>query len=259
MRRERQSPRHLIRRPSWDSGRFRIHDPTGFAKVLVHWLSKHYPIRWKNDRPEALWYRQRKPKRELFEAEFLEAAKGGDLARSLLLGKYGESKSEIISRAASDLEISYAVLFRLMHGQQNSMSWKVQTQIKRLTKNDWSRLERFLLSKAVRRARREYDALILREVTRYQQKRRARDTVFFLPGELAERDRFARLAQDLGLPARRLALAELRVFDPIIAWRRLRFTLSEKDRLSLVKIGFKRERELLKLEQKELAKLYESG
>jgi hypothetical protein len=185
----------------------------------------------------------------------LEAARGGDLTASEFRLKYGQSKSEAIAQAAADLQISYSVLFRLIHGQQSTMSWKVESQLRKAAGDDWSILERFLLSSHDRRMRREYQALLLREITRYEQRRRERDIVFFLPAEARERESFARQAQLLGFPAPRQRLAELRVFDPIIAWRRLRENMSNQERLLLVRLGFKRERELLKLEHRHLTRL----
>ena len=54
--------------------------------------------------------------------------------------------------------------------------------------------------------------------------------------------------RNLGLPAPRAKLAELRTLDPIIGWPRLRRALDKRTALEIVRDGLRRERRLVKLE-----------
>ena len=89
-----------------------------------------------------------------------------------------------------------------------------------------------------------------REMARFHWRRGAEHDFFFTNKQVREAVKsFDKHSRGLGFPVWRTELATLRVFDPIIAWPRLRYKLSDEEILRLVKAGYHREALLLSVER----------
>ena len=202
-----------------DSGRLRLEDPAGAAKII----------------------RRRMEERRLLDP--LE----DDLPRG--------AKTSTLQAAAGEVGVSRITLHRLVHGKTSSCSWRTLTRLLRWVGEE---LEEHLYVCAVgadaAAARASYTDFLARERRRMDEGRTEEDSYPLVQGSdvantVAD---FRKYVKDLGLPAPREHLALLRVFDAIIAWRPLRDCLSEKEVAKLVQQGLRRERTLMREEARVL-------
>lgn len=247
---------------AWLNTPFRVHDPSGVQKVLASALAwPAYQLEWHPRAPrrqklQAVWWqKETKARRDAAR----EAVRRGDFpAYSLALeAECGSSVSDEIERAASDFEMSSATMWRLLHGEAKSLSWKFAERLrKRLEKfhpGVWPQLESVLLSPRARKIRDDYVNYIDEEIERFGANRSDAHTVYYTIAERKMIDEFKRKAVLMGAPATRARLAELRVYDGIVAWPYLYEDLaggragreSRRFREGVVRRGLRRELVLL--------------
>lgn len=154
------------------------------------------------------------------------------------------------TEAAEEIGVSYTTLHRLVHGSTSVVSWRTVRRLERwLQPQEWQRVERYIFDDRTRRTRKAYVSFLSRELSRFRWRRRTKHEFLFSEQIKKEVDRFRKRASDLGCPAWREQLATLRVFDPIVAWPKLRQKLSDEQILRLVKAGYRREKLLLSVER----------
>ncbi len=255
----------------FDLGGFSVHDPEGLAKLIAREVEDQSDLTLIVKRQESY----------LCEAG-IEAWEGQLL--SLDWGQWPpkhcrgrvhkpspdriEGKSEVMARLSEEIGFTRTTLLKIS-GQTFTrdgeriffltMTWAVYRLLQAWIRPDRrDALDRVALSPDTRRRRREYLAYLEREVGRLRARRTAKhDLAYDIdPAVQDEVEAFRQFVQRKGLPHGRVQLGQLRVFDPIIGWRRLRNALTADDSrdalVRLVKQGYLRERELVKAEVREV-------
>lgn len=201
----------------------------------------------------ALWHRKRTAKR-LGEAE-----------------ECGTSFSEALAEAADYFGISYSTLHRIVRPPKRSGRNAVHVSAgtfyklrKKLNAEPFQRqLDVAVLGERGIRIVREYLAFIERETSRFQAHRHNEDRYSIFPRQewkprsaraprktpdWVARVTFWKQVSALGLPAPRARLGDLRVYDGVVGWSRLRCALKPKDTRRLVTAGYRRETRLVRAE-----------
>jgi hypothetical protein len=242
---------------SWLNTAFRVHDSLKVQRLLALALEQRYAaLRWDPRRPKgkriqpALPWKKR-TKKLLLAAE-LEINSFKELRYPPPI-PLGPSVSEVLETAASDFGLSTTTLRRLVRCEAKSLSWVFAERLrKQLTTDEWSKLEKALLSPKARMIRDRYAESIDIEIDRLSEGRPdRRPGIIYTKAERRELDAFERQAKLLGAPANRSSLAIWRVFGPLLMWRPLTESLRNvpaADRLIFVRHGLRRELWLLRRE-----------
>lgn len=231
-----------------------VADPAGFAKVIGRALAKRLPeLAWRKGKLTAP-YSHRRPRKATYEqlrkvAVLASVSDPGREAWWFFQEDYPPSKSEVLQKAAEDWGTSYSTLHRVVHGTCRSLSWRtIRCLRSHLSPTEQSQFDRALYSPAVR----EFFDHIEQEVARHRKGRTSRQDYRFTRAVREEVEAFKKLCDDQGMPPAREELARLRVFDPLVAHstirRRHRFPHNET--LELVRLGYRRERLLLRAEKR---------
>ncbi len=255
----------------FDLGGFSVHDPEGLAKLIAREVEDQSDLTLVNKRQESYLCEEGI---EAWEGQLL-CLDWGELPPKHCRGRVHkpspdslEGKSEVMARLSEEIGFTRTTLLKIsgqtftISGERTfplTMTWAVYQLLQAWIRPDRrDALDRVALSPDTRRRRREYLAYLKREVARLRARRAARhDFAFDIdPAVRDEVELFRQFVQRKGLPHGRVQLGELRVFDPIIGWRRLRHTLTSDDSrealVRLVKQGYLRERELVKAEVREV-------
>ena len=201
----------------WDSGRVEIHDPDGLASLL----------------------RAEIKKRELLDP----------MDRQEMLGYPKGAQTEIVQDVADQIGISRSLLHRLLAGKRPNTTWRTLRKLEVwLRPANADALRRFALTPDAQQRRKEYEDYLEREIERFEMDRT--DQHDYLPtGEIDTLMKSLRTyVLNLGLPAPRARLAELRTVDPLIGWPTLRRALDKRTELEIIRDGLRRERRLVKIE-----------
>ena len=150
--------------------------------------------------------------------------------------------------------ISRSLLHRLLRGKLKGTTWRTLVRLGAWLGTD-GELLRHALSQDARRRRTEYLGYLDREMARLRKGRPTKHNYTFQgEGALEAGESFATYARNRGLPATRAELANLRVVDPLVGWKRLRWSLLGREaELAIIRDGFRRERRLARQEAKILA------
>lgn len=166
----------------------------------------------------------------------------------------GISVSELLAATARQIGISYATLHRLTHGSSKTIEWRTIWLVQNYLSDEHERklILTYILKPETRRARREYEAYVVRELGRLTRKRYPKHDV--LPGGAGRLlwERFQRAALQLGADGRRIRLGQIRVYDALIGWRRTWNGLRPEELKRLLRNGYLRELELIGVEHRQL-------
>jgi hypothetical protein len=222
--------------------------------------SGQFYLEWDGTRLEALFWRKRTAER---------VAQGEEC---------GTSFAEALTAAAEFFGISYSTLHRIVRPPEPAARTKPLQSLSAATfykirkarhpsgESFRRSLDHVVLGPNVQRVVREYLAYVERELVRYKARRSSKHNIAPLKTKdhgdkprkewLTRRDFWIRAAR-IGTPATRAQLADLRTYDPIVGWTRLRDAFSRKpltrnEQSRIVRAGYRREERLLRMEKRVL-------
>lgn len=186
--------------------------------------------------------------------------------------EFGKSFAEALSEAATHFGVSYSTLHRIVRppspaaGAQSLGGVNAATfyRIRKASHPPDSEafrrdLDSVVLGPKVGRLIREYLAYVERELDRLTAHRSVKHELLppvhkqskgkevFRKDWLARQKFFGR-AKELGAPATRARLGDLRVWDPIVGWKQMREGLSTREFSRILRAGYRREERLLRNE-----------
>jgi len=223
------------RQPHWAEISVSIHNPEEAQRLLCQAVARRYALlEWDGQRlRSAFWLKRTSERRRA----------GVDC---------GQPFTELLGEVASDWDLSFTILYRLVSRRGQTVSWRTLLTIKRhITPQEWKDYQSATVGPRVLRRWKVYEGRLEREIKRHSAKRGRLSGVY--PGIAGEAEReawehFRRETHRLGIPAPRWQLAVIRVYGPLIAWRPLRRAIGVRTWLKLVRLGWRRERLLLPLE-----------
>jgi hypothetical protein len=250
-----------------DSGPVEIANSAGLANAICRALARQNPLfEWDGGRLSSVHFR--KPHKSKMRPTFIGVA--GQTRAQIEAqreeaeweqSRRGVSVSELLTTTARQIGISYATLYRLTHRSSATVDWTTIWNLLRYLRDEGDRkaILSCLLTPGARRVRQGYVAFVVRELRRLSRKRLGKHDVLMFDAERTLWVGFQLDARRLGADARRIELSQLRVYDALIGWSRLRAGLEPAERARLAKSAYRRELEILRLERRELSRDQSSG
>jgi hypothetical protein len=249
----RASPRNWSPRGVGEGG-FAVFKPIVFGELIGREVAKAGTpdLEWREGQLTApFWVRKPSAKRLNDErSKALKKEREGDIFAWLRFKEQHSnlSKSEAFAKVARKWNLSSATLHRIVYGKAATITWRTHRELRRVLepKGLWRKVERVLFSPQ----QLDFFHYLEGERSRYRTGRTRQND--YRPTQAIQREmkRFERLSVRLGMPAWRVDLANLRVFDPLIAHFALRKKrlLDHQETLKLVRLGYRRETMLVRAE-----------
>jgi hypothetical protein len=243
-----------------DTGPARVAKPEQLAGAVCRVLARQNPrFRWDGKHLSSLHFH--KPHVKEKPAFASTVGRGRAVIESMneerewREARRGASVSELLTTTARQIGVSYATLYRVTHGTAAAVSWETIWRLQGYCRGEADRhaILAAVLTPKARRVRREYAAYVSRELQRLSRRRLGKHDVPLSASERTLLHRFHAKALRVGADARRIRLAQLRAYDGLVGWSRLREAIQPAERARLIKRAYRHELELLQLEHEALS------
>jgi hypothetical protein len=243
-----------------DTGPARIADPKGLRRLICRGLARRNQLfEWNGEKLTTVHYMKTakaKTQRPFVSSVGRSRAYVEEQMSRLQEEEFhrGVSVSELLVATAQQIGISYATLHRITHGTSKTLDWRTIWLIQEYLGDTRERklVLMYALKPETRRARQEYQSYVRRELRRLRQKRYPKHNVIPVGADRLLWDRFQSDALRLGADALRIRLGQIRVYDALIGWRRAWMGLGAEERKRLLRNGYNRELELIRIEHRHI-------